>query len=180
VTSPPREPPPDVAGWRKQQRQRLIRALIPDEAALVSVYWPIRAEPDLRAWMRTRCERGGQVALPVAVALRQPMQFRAWRPDSPLARGLWQIPIPAEGPEVIPDVLIAPLVGYDPACYRLGYGGGFFDRTLARLRERGARPRVIGVGYASQALASIRPQPHDIPMDCIVTGTQAPLQRAAA
>jgi 5,10-methenyltetrahydrofolate synthetase len=195
--------PADLRSWRKAERARLtparealdagqraadtlgiardLDALLADAGrALISVYWPIRAEPDLRAWMRARCERGGCVALPVAVALREPMQFRAWRPGAPLARGLWQIPIPAEGPEVVPDVVIAPLVGYDPQCYRLGYGGGFFDRTLAGLIGRGARPRVIGVGYASQALATIHPQPHDIPMDWIVTGTRPPLQRGAA
>ncbi|MFO1402395.1 MAG: 5-formyltetrahydrofolate cyclo-ligase [Steroidobacteraceae bacterium] len=203
MTNPSVPAPEDLRSWRKAERARLIGArealdaarraadtaaiardldaLLADAAqALVSVYWPIRAEPDLREWMRARCERGGRVALPVAVALRQPMQFREWRPGAPLARGLWQIPIPADGPEVTPDVVIAPLVGYDPAGFRLGYGGGFFDRTLAQLIGRGARPRVIGVGYESQALATIHPQPHDIPMDWIVTGTAAPRRRAAA
>ena len=194
--------PAELRAWRKAERARLIaarEALDPAQragdttviarelealvaavaGALVSVYWPIRAEPDLRGWMRARCAAGGRVALPVAVALGQPMQFREWRPDAPMTRGLWQIPIPAEGPEVQPDVVIAPLVGYDPQCYRLGYGGGFFDRTLAQLIARGARPRVIGVGFASQALPTIHPQPHDIPMDSILTGTARPLQRAA-
>ena len=202
MTNPIPASPAELRAWRKAERARLIAArealdpaqraadtavimrelealLAATAGALVSVYWPIRAEPDLRAWMRARCAAGGRVALPVAVALGQPMQFREWRPDAPMARGLWQIPIPAAGPEVEPDVVIAPLVGYDPQCYRLGYGGGFFDRTLARLIERGARPRVIGVGYASQALATIHPQPHDIPMDWILTGTARPLQRAA-
>lgn len=202
MTSPSVETPADLRSWRKAERARLIGArealdaagraadtaaiardldalLAGDGPALVSVYWPIRAEPDLREWMRARCERGGRVALPVAVALGQPMQFREWRPGATMTRGLWQIPIPAEGPEVTPDVVIAPLVGYDPACFRLGYGGGFFDRTLAQLIGRGARPRVIGVGYASQALASIHPQLHDIPMDWILTGTLPPRRRAA-
>jgi 5,10-methenyltetrahydrofolate synthetase len=203
VRSRTTEQPADIAQWRRAERERLIAArqalpaeqraketsamareldaLIPAGAGtLVSVYWPIRAEPDLRAWMRARCEHGGRVALPVALALRQPMVFRAWQPDAPLARGLWQIPIPAAGPDVVPDVVIAPLVGYDRACYRLGYGGGFFDRTLAGLRARGAQPLVIGVGYASMAIATIHPQAHDIPMDWIVTGTLPPLRRAAA
>lgn len=73
----------------------------------------------------------------------------------------------------MPDVVIAPVVGYDPACYRLGYGGGFFDRTLASLP---ARPRVIGVGYGAARVPTIYPQMHDIPMDLIVTeaGTVRP------
>jgi 5-formyltetrahydrofolate cyclo-ligase len=67
---------------------------------------------------------------------------------------------------VIPDVVIAPVVGYDEACYRLGHGGGFYDRTLAALP---ARPRIVGVGYELLALRTIYPQPYDVPMDAIVT-----------
>lgn len=202
VTDATADSPADLKAWRKAERARLIDArealaaqqraadtaaiareldtlIAADADTLISVYWPIRAEPDLRAWMRSRCEAGGRIALPVAVALRQPMQFREWRPGAAMTRGLWQIPIPATGPEVEPGVVIAPLVGYDPQCYRLGYGGGFFDRTLAGLIARGARPRVIGVGFTSQALASIHPQPHDIPMDWILTGSRPPLRRPA-
>jgi 5-formyltetrahydrofolate cyclo-ligase len=189
----------DVACWRKAERERLIaerlalsvelRAtqtsamtndldrLIPDRPdTIVSVYWPIRAEPDLRPWMRARWERGTRVALPVALALRQPLEFREWRPDAVMARGLWQIPIPADGLVVIPTVVIAPLVGFDTGCYRLGYGGGFFDRTLAAMA---AKPLVIGLGYAGASIPTIHPQPHDIPMDWIVTGAMPPVRRAA-
>ena len=67
---------------------------------------------------------------------------------------------------VAPDIVIAPLVGFDEACYRLGHGGGFYDRTLATLA---ARPRIVGVGYTELALRTIYPQPHDVPMDVIVT-----------
>lgn len=188
----------DVARWRKAERQRLIalRSALPADArarhtaaiadaldallgagaaALVSLYWPIRAEPDLRPWMRAACERGLRVALPVAIALGRPMTFREWRPGATMARGLWKIPHPAEGPEVVPTHVIAPLVGFDAGCYRLGYGGGFFDRTLAAM---GHHPTVIGVGYPQLRIATIFPQPHDIPMDWIVTGGAAPLQRA--
>jgi 5,10-methenyltetrahydrofolate synthetase len=79
---------------------------------------------------------------------------------------VWNIPIPAEGALVVPDVAIAPVVGFDPQCYRLGYGGGFFDRTLAALTPG---PRVFGVGYELQSLASIHPLEHDIAMQAIVT-----------
>jgi 5,10-methenyltetrahydrofolate synthetase len=84
-----------------------------------------------------------------------------------MARGLWQIPYPAEAPEVKPDVVLAPVVGFDAANYRLGYGGGFFDRTLAAASPR---PRAIGLGYPGATLDSIFPQWHDVPMDLIVTG----------
>jgi 5-formyltetrahydrofolate cyclo-ligase len=154
-----------------------LNRLIPsDRSAIISVYWPIRAEPDLRPWMRAMQEQGVRIALPVAVALRQPLGFREWRAKGPLARGLWNIPYPADGIEVVPTVILAPLVGFDAACYRLGYGGGFFDRTLAGLTDK---PLVIGLGYPDSMIRTIFPQPHDIPMDWIVTGSQSPLQRAA-
>src|SRR5580693_4915852 len=126
----------DVARWRKAERERLITArmalaieyrtaqtlvitqllkrLIPAAAGtVVSVYWPIRAEPDLRHWMRAAFEGGLRIALPVAVALRQPLKFREWRPGAPLAHGLWNIPYPADGADVTPTVLLVPLVGFD-------------------------------------------------------------------
>lgn len=190
----------DVARWRKAERARLLAArealtsesraqqtaamarhlerLIPGDALqIVSVYWPIRAEPDLRAWMRSLSERGIRIALPVAVALGQPLVFREWHPGARLAHGLWRIPYPAEGAEVTPTVVLAPAVGFDGQCYRLGYGGGFFDRTLAVLRPR---PLVIGVGYECGAIRTIFPQPHDIPMDWIVTGCAPARRRSAA
>ncbi|MGA2776809.1 MAG: 5-formyltetrahydrofolate cyclo-ligase [Steroidobacteraceae bacterium] len=188
----------DVANWRKAARERLIRerSALSEEyrsqqalaiaraveqilaglpSVTLSVYWPIRAEPDLRAWMGELTAKGIRVALPVAVALGQALVFREWRPHARLARGLWKIPHPADAVEVAPTVVIAPLVGFDAACYRLGYGGGFFDRTLAKLNPR---PLAIGVGYPSAALDTIFPQVHDIPMDWIVTGSSPSVRRA--
>lgn len=187
----------DVARWRKAERVRLIaiRCALPAEERarhtaaivrtldemvpvrpdeIVSAYWPIRAEPDLRSWMRTACSRGLRIALPVAVELGQPMTFREWRPDSAMARGLWKIPYPADGPEVSPTTVLAPLVGFDPAGYRLGYGGGFFDRTLAAMARK---PRVFGLGYPQLRIPTIFPQRHDIPMDWIVPGVDPAMRR---
>ena len=93
-----------------------------------------------------------------------------------MARGLWRIPYPADGAEVVPTVILAPVVGFDAACYRLGYGGGFFDRTLARMT---GKPLVIGLGYPGALIPTIFPQPHDIPMSWIVTGATPPVQRSA-
>lgn len=179
----------DVMRWRKAERLRLIEArlavsaeermrmarLIADglDAAvgeiqdrLVSLYWPFRGEPDLRPWAERIIARGGRVALPVVVEKGRPLIFREWRPGEELEKGVWNIPIPASGPEVQPDVVIAPVVGFDPGNYRLGYGGGFFDRTLAAMP---AKPLVIGIGYATSAIPTIYPLPHDIAMDMIVT-----------
>ena len=132
----------------------------------VSFYWPFRGEPDLRPFMQTLWARGQSCSLPVVVEKNAPLAFRLWQPGCKLVPGVWNIPVPADGAEVEPEIVIAPVVGFDSACYRLGYGGGFFDRTLAKLSTR---PVVIGVGYARAALASIYPLPHDVPMDVVVT-----------
>lgn len=179
----------ELAAWRTSERARLIaeRLAGSPESRLcassliltrlretvgaidgrrVGLYWPFRGEPDLRPWVEEIWQGGGAALLPVVVEKRQPLQFRSWRTGEPLARGIWDIPIPAGGEVLEPDVVVAPLVGYDPALYRLGYGGGFFDRTLAALQRK---PLAIGVGYGSQKIATIRPQAHDIPMDVIIT-----------
>ena len=179
----------DLAQWRKTQRERLISVrlalpvaeraahssliagqldqIIPFKSStIVSVYWPFRGEPDLRPWMSAAWSKGLRVALPVVVAKGQPLVFREWQPDCRFERGVWNIPYPADGSIVSPTVVIAPLVGFDLAGYRLGYGGGFFDHTLAALVPR---PLAIGVGHPTGSLATIYPQPYDIPMDIIVT-----------
>jgi 5-formyltetrahydrofolate cyclo-ligase len=179
----------DVARWRKAARERLVaaRLAIPAETRrgldrgivagldallgdvrgrTVAAYWPFRAEPDLRGWLGELIGRGAACALPVVVAKGAPLAFRPWRPGAPLVRGVWNIMVPAEGPEVTPDILFVPVVGFDPWCYRLGYGGGFYDVTLAALPKG---RRAIGVGYAIAALATIFPQPHDVPLDAVVT-----------
>jgi 5-formyltetrahydrofolate cyclo-ligase len=179
----------DVVRWRKAERERLIaaRLAIPGDerraysqriaerldAALgdiagriVSAYWPIRGEPDLRLWMESLAERGGTSALPVVVQRHAPLTFRRWLRGETLEPGVWSIPVPSNGAVVTPDIVIAPVVGFDPACYRLGYGGGFFDRTLAAFPRL---PRIVGVGYTRQEIRTIYPQAHDVPMDMIVT-----------
>lgn len=179
----------DVARWRKAERERLIalRLAIPaaerqrcsagiiahlDQALgdiaglIVSGYWAFRGEPDLRSWMEALERRGAVCALPVVVQQRAPLVFRTWRSGEALEPGVWNIPVPAGGLHVTPDIVIAPVVGFDAAGYRLGYGGGFFDRTLAAMPSR---RRFVGVGYAQQAIATIYPQAHDVAMDVVVT-----------
>jgi len=180
---------PDLVQWRKSERARLIKERLEISAStrkqnadriakqldlaigdmsgrVVSGYWPFRGEPDLREWLEQLESRGGRCALPVVVKAQAPLLFRIWRRGDKLERGVWDIPVPAAGEEICPDVVIAPLVGYDREGYRLGYGGGFFDRTLAAMQKR---PLVIGVGYSQAALPTIYPELHDIPMDKIVT-----------
>jgi 5-formyltetrahydrofolate cyclo-ligase len=102
----------------------------------------------------------------VVVEKNAPLIFRLWRIDEALAPGVWNIPIPVNSAELAPDVVIAPIVGFHQQGYRLGYGGAFYDRTLASVAKK---PRVVGVGYSQAAIATIYPLPHDIPMDVIVT-----------
>ena len=179
----------DWKTWRRQTRERLIAERLTRSAAereeiarrvsakldllaglgpgeIVSFYWPFKGELDLRKWIFGLHERGIRSALPVVTVKGRPMQFRLWAPGVKMERGIWNIPVPADATPVTPDLVIAPLVGFDDACFRLGYGGGYFDRTLAELQPR---PRTIGVGTSSSRLASIYPQPHDVPMDLIVT-----------
>jgi 5-formyltetrahydrofolate cyclo-ligase len=115
-------------------------------------------------------DRGGRCALPAVVARGKPLVFRPWNLGEPLAKGVWNIPVPATTEHVVPDIVIAPVVGFDRACYRLGYGGGFFDRTLATMKNA---PRKLGVGFQQQALPTIHPQPNDVPMDMIITEERA-------
>ena len=133
---------------------------------VLGLYWPIRGEIDLREFARRHVEAGGTVGLPVVVQDAAPVEFWRWRPGVALKRGHWNIPVPPERELVKPDLLVVPLVGFDSGRYRLGYGGGFYDRTLAATIPR---PRTIGIAFADAELPTIYPQPHDIPMDMIVT-----------
>jgi 5,10-methenyltetrahydrofolate synthetase len=183
----------DVARWRRAERIRLAalredlgqsgRAQVSDaiaghlgaclapqvarEGAVVAGYWPIRGEPDLRPLLSRLSEAGVTVALPVVETRAAPLVFRRWTPRMRMERGHWNIPVPpAEAERLVPDVVIAPCLGWDGGSFRLGWGGGYFDRTLAALLPR---PVAIGVGLAAARLPTIYPQPHDIPMDAIVT-----------
>jgi 5,10-methenyltetrahydrofolate synthetase len=133
---------------------------------VIGAFWPIRAEPDLRRWLQTRHQRGDRCALPVVAVREAPLAFRLWTPGCRMATGAFDTQVPADDLPVTPNIVIMPLVAFDRACYRLGYGGGYYDRTLATLSPA---PLKIGVGYAQFALATIHPQPFDIPMDCVVT-----------
>ncbi|MEQ8662295.1 MAG: 5-formyltetrahydrofolate cyclo-ligase, partial [Gammaproteobacteria bacterium] len=155
----------------RERTGRFVRAVLehhlPElDGACIGLYWPFRGELDLRALVDQLTERAADFALPVVTARGQPLAFRRWWPGMRLTRGVWNIPVPAEGPVVHPDVLLVPLLGHDAAGYRLGHGGGYYDRTLAAATPR---PCAIGVGYAAGRLSSICPQAHDVPMDVIVT-----------
>jgi 5,10-methenyltetrahydrofolate synthetase len=179
----------DLKIWRKSQRERLVAArmaLSPDsleahrqriDASLarsfpglargrVAFCWPIKNEYDARHFAKTLREHGALTALPVVVAPKQPLAFREWHPGVELAKGALDIPYPVNSREVTPNAVLLPMNGWDAQGYRLGYGAGFFDRTLASLEKR---PVVIGVSYELARLDTIHPQPWDIPADYVVT-----------
>ncbi len=136
------------------------------DPAVLAFCWPFRGEPDLRGWIARWLQSGPprRAALPVVTAPAAPMQFRAWTPDAEMATDRHGIPYPATGETVQPDAVLVPLTAFDARGFRLGYGGGYFDRTLAAVR-----PLAVGVGFELSRVDSILPQPHDCPMDWIVT-----------
>ena len=188
----------DVARWRRAERARLLYArqalgvaarqalgaalaghlhrLVADRfrpvaGRVISVYWPIKGEFDLRGLMAEWHREGATLALPVVERKAAPLVFRRWTPGMRMVRDNWNIPVPPEAAErLTPEIALAPLVGWamdvEGGSWRLGYGRGYFDRTLAALAPR---PFAIGVGIAAARLATIFPQPHDIPLAAIVT-----------
>ncbi len=181
--------PPNLAQWRKVMRaelvarrmaapdavrrewsfgiSRLLMQALPVRAGMVVGFcWPMKAEYDARPLMRLLRQRGVRSALPVIVQRAEPLIFRFWEPGVPMQRGPMDIAFPEASPQVRPDVLLVPLVGFGRAGDRLGYGGGYFDRTLASMEPR---PLSIGVGFELSRMETSFPQPHDVPLDAIVT-----------
>jgi 5,10-methenyltetrahydrofolate synthetase len=133
----------------------------------IALYWPIKDEPDLRPLMTSMHRDGQRMALPVVEHSAAPLVFRERTPETRMDRGVWNIPVPPRtAPPVQPVIVLVPLLGWDGEGYRLGYGGGYFDCTLAALTPR---PFCIGIGLAAARLSTIFPQPHDIPFDAILT-----------
>ena len=152
--------------WGQQIEARLRLLLAEQPGIILGAYWPFQAEFDPRPLIDWLIAAGSAVALPVVVDKKGPLEYRTWRPGEKLVDGVWNIPIPEGRRIVVPRAVLAPLVGFDRDCYRLGYGGGYFDRTLAALAPR---PWAIGVGFELSQLETIYPQDFDIPMDLIVT-----------
>ncbi len=154
--------------------RRLLEAFEAGEIPLaagarVSAYWPVGDELDCRPVMQALAERGHEIGLPVVTARATPLTFRRWRPGDRLEPAGFGLQVPdARQPEVVPDLLLVPLLAFDRAGGRLGYGGGFYDRTLALLQARG-RALAIGLAYAGQEMAELPRSPTDLPMDWIVT-----------
>lgn len=147
-------------------QHHLTEFLLPLRTGTIAFCMPIRAEVDCRPLAEHLLALGWQAAMPVVSQLNAPMEFRAWWPEAPMTADPYGIPVPATDVSAHPDVMLLPLVAFDAAGYRLGYGGGYFDRTLAAMKPR---PLAIGVGFDLAAVKNIHPEPHDIPLDLVVT-----------
>ena len=180
--------PVDLAAWRKAQRMELLarREAVPKElrrqwndavtrsllagfsaleGATIGFCWPFKGEFDARFFVYEMRKRGARAALPAVVAKKAPLEFRAWWPGVTMRPGVFDLPVP-QSAAVRPDALLIPPVGFGGQGYRLGYGGGYFDRTLAAMDPQ---PLKLGVAFEISRMATIYPQPHDVPMDFIVT-----------
>jgi 5,10-methenyltetrahydrofolate synthetase len=179
----------DWGAWRRDARRCLLaarRGLTPADrqhrnqaidrhlqrgfdaigATPVAFCWPMAGEPEPRFAVRRWRRAGSRAALPVVVGAGRPLQFRQWWPGVALARGVYDIPYPTDSAPVTPAAVVLPVVGFDGAGYRLGYGGGLFDRTLAALEPK---PITVALGYEVARMRTIHPQPHDVAMDFVVT-----------
>lgn len=137
--------------------------------ATVSGFIPLKNEIDLRSLMRKLAQAGAKLALPVVVARGEPLIMRAWELGAPLKSGGWGISEPpAHAPEVLPDILLVPLLAFDRTGNRIGYGAGYFDMTITSLRAQ--KPiTAIGVAFAAQEIAQVPTTPRDARLDLVMT-----------
>lgn len=161
-------PETERAAWGERMTASLCAMLPAPQKTVIGFCWPFKAEFDARYAVRHWREQGAVAALPEVTGKGQSLRFSQWWPGAPMRRGVYDIPVPDGTSEALPDIAIVPMNACDGRGYRLGYGGGYFDRTLAAL---GRRVIAIGVTWDACRVTSIFPQAHDIAMDFIVTET---------
>lgn len=159
---------------RCEMLQRVMRIWLvnrPDTA--IGAYWPIKGEfdplPALHRWKEDGelldQPQPRRIGLPVIDKLHGTLKFHAWFPGCPMEADAFGIPKPKDTEVIVPTLLFVPCVGYGPGGFRLGYGGGFYDRTLATLQPR---PYTVGLGFAHGFLGDLEPEPHDVALDAIL------------
>lgn len=182
---------PELAQWRKELRNRLLKERCAVDTAThsawsnaierslevgfsglkglkIGICWPYLAEFDARPFATRLIEYGSTLALPVVVKPKSPLEFHHWHPGMEMVTGVYDLPIPAQSNLVIPEALLIPVVAIGGQGDRLGYGGGFYDRTLAALPKK---PVCIALAFEISRVLSTEPQQHDILMDFVVTET---------
>jgi 5-formyltetrahydrofolate cyclo-ligase len=159
---------PAVAG--AAAAEQFLATLTPAPGSVLSAYWPMGDEIDPRPLIERLHARGVAICLPVVVAKGEPLVFRRWTPATRFVPGGFktQVPWPDE-PELTPALLVVPLLAFDRAGYRLGYGGGFYDRTLTKLRGAGAAVTAVGFAFAGQEVESVPHAAYDQRLDASVT-----------
>lgn len=160
-----------MSAAERSEKQNTILQTISDylanqPTAVLGIYWPIKGELDCRGLAQALTQKGWQLAVPVINKETKCLDFALWHPDTEMTTGIWNIPIPAQPIWVSPTWFLVPLVGFDREHYRLGYGGGYYDRTFASIDNP---VKKVGVGLESGRLETIFPHQFDIPMDMIVT-----------
>ncbi|PWK60960.1 5-formyltetrahydrofolate cyclo-ligase [Roseicyclus mahoneyensis] len=146
----------------------LLARIGPAHGLTVAGYMPMRSEIDPIPAMTALHRQGARICVPVIAGKALPLEFREWTPEAPLVDGPFGARIPASGDWLTPETLIVPMLAFDATCNRLGYGGGFYDRTLARLKAKGP-VRALGFAFAAQALPDVAAGPTDVALDGIVT-----------
>ena len=186
--------PPENDSGKKALRRRLLeeRLALPDRQArsaalqqimriwlvgrtdtVIGAYWPIKGEfdplPALHRWKEDgellEQPQRRRIGLPVVNREHKTMTFHAWYPGCPMEEDAYGIPKPKDTELIVPTLLFAPCVGYGPGGYRLGYGGGFYDRMLASLEPK---PVTVGLGFGPGFVDDLEPEPHDVPLDAIL------------
>ena len=134
----------------------------------IAGYWPIESEMNVLPLLGRLHELGYNLCLPVVVECTRVLSFRKWRPNDPTEVADFGVRIPVQtANEVIPQLLIVPLIAFDERGYRLGYGGGYYDSTLWQLAS--SRPITVGVGFEAQRITEVPTEPHDVSLDWVIT-----------
>lgn len=162
---------------RNEALQRVMRVWLVDRPdTVIGAYWPIKGEfdplPALFRWQEAGMEADAagasqrrKIGLPVINKVDKTLRFHRWYPGCQMEEDAYGIPKPKDTEEIQPTLLFVPCVGYGPGGYRLGYGGGFYDRTLASLTPR---PFTVGLGYTHGFLPDLEPEAHDLPLDALL------------
>jgi 5-formyltetrahydrofolate cyclo-ligase len=156
----------DHAHWSAQIEAWLREGFSPLRGMVVGFCWPFQGEFDVRPFITGLLLHDVRAVLPAVVAKAHPLEFREWWPGVAMTNGVYDLPVPEGTSALTPDALLIPALGVGSQGDRLGYGGGYFDRTLAALQPK---PIAVGLAFELSRIATIEPQPHDVLMDFIVT-----------
>ena len=157
----------DWADMAKDAAAHFLEGVPITTGQVVALYWPIRDEIDCKPLLTALVDSGQPVCLPVVLGDGEPLELRLWEEGQPLYPSGFGTLAPAEtAPVVEPDIVVIPLLGFDKLGTRLGYGKGYYDRTLARLSRK---PLLVGYAFSGQELDFIPRETHDMPLDILVT-----------